>query len=296
MALFSKKTCSICGGEIGLLGNRKLEDGNMCKHCAAKLSPWFSDRRNSTVAEIQKQLDYREANKEKVAAFHLTKSLGDDNYKLLVDEDAKQFMVTYARDLNSANPDVVDFSQVTRVDVDINESMEEEKRKDAEGRSVSYDPPRYYYDYDFKVTIGVNHPYFDEMDFNLNDSSVRTTYLPVVEKHRPDPNTNEDYRSYVQLGKEIESLLTGKPLEMEVIHLETPAEAPAAQAEPVEWKCPSCGAMNTGKFCPECGTKKPERILKYKCDKCGWIPPDPSNPPRFCPECGDAFGYGDIQK
>ena len=29
--LFEKKECAICGGEIGLLGNRKLEDGNMCK-------------------------------------------------------------------------------------------------------------------------------------------------------------------------------------------------------------------------------------------------------------------------
>ena len=31
----------------------------MCKACAAKLSPWFSERRQSTVAEIQAQLDYR---------------------------------------------------------------------------------------------------------------------------------------------------------------------------------------------------------------------------------------------
>jgi len=75
--LFEKKVCSICGGEIGLLGNRKLEDGNMCKNCAAKLSPWFSDRRSSTVEEIKAQLDYREANKEAVAAFNVTRSLGD---------------------------------------------------------------------------------------------------------------------------------------------------------------------------------------------------------------------------
>ena len=51
--LFEKKECSVCGGEIGLLGNRKLEDGNLCKSCAAKLSPWFSDRRQSTVEEIK---------------------------------------------------------------------------------------------------------------------------------------------------------------------------------------------------------------------------------------------------
>ena len=73
--LFEKKECSICGGEIGLLGNRKLEDGNMCKNCAAKLSPWFSDRRQSTVDEIKEQLDYREANREKVASFRITRTL-----------------------------------------------------------------------------------------------------------------------------------------------------------------------------------------------------------------------------
>ncbi|MEF2896739.1 MAG: DUF4428 domain-containing protein, partial [Senegalimassilia anaerobia] len=49
--MFEKKTCSICGGEIGLLGNRKLEDGNLCKECAGKLSPFFSDRRASTVEQ-----------------------------------------------------------------------------------------------------------------------------------------------------------------------------------------------------------------------------------------------------
>ena len=94
--LFDKKECSICGGEIGLLGNRKLEDGNMCKNCAAKLSPWFSDRRQSTVDEIKEQLDYREANQEKVASFRITRTLGERT-KVLLDEDAGLFMVTAAK-------------------------------------------------------------------------------------------------------------------------------------------------------------------------------------------------------
>ena len=89
--LFEKKECAICGGEIGLLGNRKLEDGNMCKACASKLSPWFDDRRHSTVEQIQEQLAYREANKEKVAAFRTTRTLGE-NTKVLLDEDAGNFM------------------------------------------------------------------------------------------------------------------------------------------------------------------------------------------------------------
>ena len=60
------------------------------------------------------------------------------------------------------------------------------------------------------------------------------------------------------------------------------------------WTC-SCGAINKGKFCPECGTKKPEGAPLYQCDKCGWKPEDPKNPPKFCPECGDRFDENDAK-
>jgi len=103
--LFTKKICSVCGGEIGLLGNRKLEDGNLCKECAGKLSPWFSDRRNTTVEEIKEQLAYREANRAEVAAFRTTRTMGE-NTKVMLDEDAGLFMVTSERNLKDANPDV----------------------------------------------------------------------------------------------------------------------------------------------------------------------------------------------
>ncbi len=61
------------------------------------------------------------------------------------------------------------------------------------------------------------------------------------------------------------------------------------------WTCTKCGAVNKGKFCSECGEKKPSGVPQYKCDKCGWEPEDPTKPPKFCPECGDPFDDGDIK-
>ena len=52
------------------------------------------------------------------------------------------------------------------------------------------------------------------------------------------------------------------------------ARTPAAAG----WKC-SCGATATGKFCPECGSKKPE-TMGWTC-KCGAVATG-----KFCPECG----------
>ena len=40
MSFFNKKYCDICNEKIGVLGNKKLDDGNMCKNCAKKLSPY----------------------------------------------------------------------------------------------------------------------------------------------------------------------------------------------------------------------------------------------------------------
>lgn len=60
------------------------------------------------------------------------------------------------------------------------------------------------------------------------------------------------------------------------------------------WSC-SCGAVNKGKFCTNCGAKKPAGAPLYQCDKCGWEPEDPKNPPKFCPECGDPFNDGDVK-
>ncbi len=260
MGLFDKKFCDVCGEKIGLLGNRKLEDGNLCKNCAAKLSPWFNERRHSSLEEIKAQLAYREQNKQAVSAFHTTRSFGQ-YYKVLLDEDARKFLVSHSGKLADENPDVLDFSQVTGCDLDIEEDRDELKRKDAEGKEVSYNPPRYEYSYDFYITIRVNHPYFDEMRFKLNSSSVNTGERSMNAGPgagmRPQGIGgmvrsgvgSTDYQEYVQMGKEIKEALTQARQEVR-------DEAAAAAAPKTAVKCPLCGATtfpDANGRCEYCG-------------------------------------------
>ena len=297
MGLFDKKYCDICGEKIGLLGNRKLEDGNLCKDCAKKLSPWFSDRRRSTVEDIKGQLAYREENREKAAQFRTTRSFGEDR-KVLLDEDDRWFTVTRARDLAEANPDILDFDAITGCRMDIDESLTELTREDADGKDVSYVPPRYEYSYDFDVIISVRHPYFDEMRFRLNDSSVY--YEPAAMQQRPmmgqmgqmqrpmpgrpqnmqrpmmgqpmgmnrmanevNPENCMEYRKYRQMGDEIcqalEQARSGGKQSAGAAPEENAVMREAAQDIPAAgpWTCPACGGANTGRFCEYCGSPRP---------------------------------------
>lgn len=229
--LFEKKICDVCGGEIGLLGNRKLEDGNLCKECAKKLSPWFDDRRHSTLESIKEQLAYREENKNAVAAFHVTRALGDAT-KVLLDEDAGSFIVTSAVKWQETNPDVIAFSQVTGCRLDVDEDRTELKREGKDGQQISYVPPRYEYSYDFYINISVNSPYFSEIRFRLNRSTVEMEAVGTAAPVKP-----VDYREYERMGNEIVSALTK-------IRTNARAAAEAAAAPKTAVRCPYCGATS----------------------------------------------------
>ena len=176
--LMKKKVCSICGAEMGMLERKELAgDGNLCNKCADKLSPWFptETRKKSTPQQIQEQLQYREQNRQAVAHFRATRTIGEHT-RVYLDEMNRKFMVSSSSNLQDANPDVVDAAAITNVTVDVNESKHELRTKDENGRSISYTPPRYDFSYDFYVIIDVSHPYFNRMRFKVNNSSVWIRY------------------------------------------------------------------------------------------------------------------------
>ncbi len=236
---FKKKNCDICGGEIGLLGNRKLEDGNMCKVCAAKLSPWFDERRHSTLEQIKEQLAYREANKEKVKEFRTTLTYGEDA-KIHIDEDAGLFMIASTGRLLEENPDVLAFSDITGCLIDIDEDKDEIMKEGSDGEEISYNPPRYTYSYDFFINIQVRNPYFDDMRIKLNSNTVEIEENPVRRAlgNRFDPKRDQKYTYYKDMCEEIKAAL----LE---VRKQGRDEEKAASAPNLPVNCPYCGAVTT---------------------------------------------------
>lgn len=291
------------------MGNQKLEDGNLCKDCAKQLSPWFSDRRRSTVEDIKRQLAYREENWGRASQFRTTRSYGED-WKVLLDEEHRWFTVTRARDLADANPDILDYTALTGCRVDIDESRTEQKREGPDGKEVTYNPPRYEYSYDFEVIISVNNPYFDEMKFRLNNSSVyiepqNTMQRPMMGQQgmmgqrpmagrpqsgmtqRPmmgqmnsvgrmntmaagfDPESNREYRKYREMGDEIRAAL------LQV--METARGGGAVQTAPMQQEVPM---QQQETFAPA-----PAAAGPWTCPACGG-----QNDGKFCEYCGAPRG------
>jgi hypothetical protein len=231
MGMFDKKYCSICNAKIGLMGNHKLADGNMCKDCAKKLSPFTTERAKTTVAEINDHLAYREANKADVAAFKITRSFGEKT-KILIDDDKKAFIVSSSSKWQNENPDVIGFDQVTGCTTDVKTKRDEIMREGAEGKKESYDPPRYNVYHDYYVRPHINSPYFSEIEIKANDNSV----------------DHEDYkkcREYEELCEEMKKTLT------------TAQEQARESATPkVAVACSSCGATtipDANGRCEYCG-------------------------------------------
>lgn len=294
MGLFDKKFCDVCGEKIGMLGNRKLEDGNICKDCAKKLSPWFDDRRHSTLEEIKSQLQMREENRSLVSSFRPGRVIRSDRYNLYIDERQQLFAASVNLDRED-NPDIISLSQITGCNLDVDEMRTEEYRTDRDGERESYNPPRYSYSYDYYFYIYLNHPYIHEMKLKLNSMDISED----DRNRRHDvERAGQEMMSYLQnvtgctvggmgmnqgMGMQPAMGMNNQGMGMQPAAgmnqgmsqnvnpqggmgtaaggMGTAAGAAAGaafagNAAEGPWVCQSCGATNAGRFCESCGSPR----------------------------------------
>lgn len=290
MGLFDKKICDICGEKIGLLGNRKLDDGNLCKNCAKKLSPWFEERRHSTVEDIKRQLEYRENNKKAVMDFCITRQISTRNYTVFIDDHKRNFTVARKLDVNE-NPDIVPLSSIVQCRVEV-DRQQIEKTYTKDGKTVSYQPPIYDYEFDYTMRIKVNTPWFDDMDFRLNTfsiSSEKRNELMEVEQTghqiiaaltqndagmqpgmsmntgmQPGMNMNTGMQPGINMNAGMQpgmsmnagmqpgmNMNTGMQNGMSGMNMNA-----GMRPDSGSWRC-QCGAENVGRFCEYCGQPRP---------------------------------------
>ena len=198
-----------------------------------------------------------------MAAFHATRTLGSSP-AVLLDEDRGVFMVTSARDLAEANPDVIELSRITGCEVREEEERKELYRevKDEEGhtKKVSHNPPRYEYSYRFYLTIRVDHPYFDDISFQVSDRAIEIeprfgrlegrTVPPGKDQRREDA----EYARCEALADEIRDTLLAARQSARTAPAEEPAPADPAAEKAAPAAPAAAGPMVT---CPWCGASTP---------------------------------------
>ena len=249
--------------------------------------------------DIRQQLAYREENQLRLADFHPDSTFGRFK-KVYVDRAGAKFIVTTASDWLDENPDLISFSQVTGVDTDIHENKTEIYYKDEEGKTKSYNPRRYEYNYEFNVTILVDSPWFDKIELELSNGN------------RPDSPYTDLYRHYEEQMHTLSDILNGRQSHAYGQNDSAASVDPALKAREQEiietviktnpWTCRFCNLPNMGTLnCSHCG--KPvsdESILKTakdvakaqlmldKLDPQGNSAPMQQSVPQswICPYCG----------
>lgn len=74
MGLFSKEKvlCCVCEKETG---TKRIKDGVVCKNCCSNCIPFMKPSSSSTRYEVQKAVEYKQANIQRIALYNVTKKV-----------------------------------------------------------------------------------------------------------------------------------------------------------------------------------------------------------------------------
>lgn len=90
------------------------------------------------------------------------------------------------------------------------------------------------------------------------------------EKGLSDSLCTDLYRDYERQMHELSDILVGRGVQQTgFVQRSVPTASFAVHNTDDGWIC-TCGVVNKGKFCSECGAKKPAGAPLYRCNRCDW--------------------------
>ncbi len=238
MGLFSsKKThCDVCGAEIKVSKGCKLKDGIICRACEYKASTFFKIGCIHTVEQVRSHLAYREENKRRLQEFNVTRVLGPCS-NIVVDENAGLFAITKMEYLNCSNPDLISFSDIMGCELKITSKKIQDQQYNSAGEVVQPLIQRYTYQYDFKLLLQINNPYFKQVTVNVSPAGINVPESSVAFGLMMNP----EYAKYHNEGEELKNYFLQKQHQMRQVSID----------------------KNKAHICPHCGaTTVPD---KYGC-------------------------------
>lgn len=253
MSDFFDGRCSVCGSSVAVA--TETLDGYICEDCRRKLSPWFEDLEYTDTDDLKEQISLRERNEKNLKVFRPTRKFGE-SVKVLIDDNSRSFVVYDTMAPVKTTPDLITLDDVLDVSVDVDEECDE------------IGPDEYRYRYVFLVTVDLDHPYLDHIEFRLNDEALE--YISSEKSFLGfggfDPEGEEDFAYYQDLGDLISDVLND--LEDEDIdtseYICKPGEFNFGDGESESANgisgevvtCPWCGShvkLKDDYICPNCG-------------------------------------------
>ncbi len=135
------------------------------------------------------------------------------------------------------------------------------------------------YDEESKELINMRNKAAMLSDANIRETYVQTSVARGIEA--AGSNSGGAMNAFVGMGMGMNAggsfMQTASESNRRKMEADEAAKREAAEAD--SWKC-SCGNTATGKFCSECGAKKPLEAGAWTCS-CGTVCTG-----KFCPECG----------
>ena len=275
MGLFSGKECSFCGKQSGVLSNRKLVDGNICRECRLRLSPFYYLTKGDKAADIAAQLEYRERNLAELDGFRPTVAVGGEG-KVYIDMQMGKFALAREEELREENPDLFSLSGLRSCEFYVRENY---VKGDENERSR--------YVYQFFLRVQTDHPFIRSFSYDYSGITVSSTHRIKDEEIRQvylgqrgiktgvsaffsgvNRRAFESYLEQYALAQNMIAALNGAAEAFRGGSAFRQAAGPTAQPirqqpeVPLDRQpsaanfCPSCGVrLSVGAFCPNCGKR-----------------------------------------